>query len=245
MLKIINSCYVDFYEFLDKTIIGADFLQCNIVISRCIDKILLDDNINILYDHPISCILYQTYLLYLLFKNRLLREDFNFLSNLVINSNERYTTCLKSLATFKSQTLHFDGTYNDVLMYDESTIFIFDCHKENFTTQGIILSINERKVLPPLLAARIRYTTLIYKTKIYTFGGYFNGIRCFSAECYDVERNERKLLASMPIAVMDASSIYFNNFIYVIGGVMKDNVNYVQVYNIEKDNWKLVSSFSD
>uniref|UniRef100_A0A0K0E7U2 BACK domain-containing protein n=1 Tax=Strongyloides stercoralis TaxID=6248 RepID=A0A0K0E7U2_STRER len=302
LVKIIQNDIIICNEMMPDIIVAADFLQCDIILEKCIEEILVINNINIIQDIQIFNILFSFQqnspkLFYLLVKNHKKLEElpiemmdernfstlisshfFNppidtittlidqwlsknessinlflrttvpktkYFSYHVINKNiiKKITIATTTLQFFTSQKYVLtDYLPSSVINYNENCIFVFNNQVENFTSQGLLINEkNESFKLPPLLAPRIHYTTFIYNDNIYTFGGIFKNIRSFSVECYNIITKERKLLASLPIAVIDASVTVHNDFIYVIGGVIKEKVNTVQVYDIKNDKWKPVS----
>uniref|UniRef100_A0A0K0FID6 Kelch-like protein n=1 Tax=Strongyloides venezuelensis TaxID=75913 RepID=A0A0K0FID6_STRVS len=303
LVKIIQNDIIICDEMMPDIIIGADYLQCDIILEKCIEEILLNNNINIIKDYQIFNILFSFQqnspkLYYLLVKNHtklnqipfdmmdersfamllsnhFFNPPFDTITNLIDkwisknnyksdicshtkvrktkyfsyfiiceNNVKKMTVSLTTLHFFTSQKYTFtDYTPLSIITYNENSVFIFNNQVENFSTQGLLINEkNESFKLPPHLATRIRYATLIYKDIIYTFGGSYENVRCFSVEMYNIITEERKLLSSMTIAVMDASVTAYNDFIYVIGGVIKEDVNIVQVYDIKNDKWKPASS---
>lgn len=275
LVKIIQNDIIMYNDMMPDIIVAADFLQCDIILEKCIERILLNNNINIIQDFQIFSILFSFQqnspkLFYLLVKNykklkelpiemmdernfsTLLSSHFfnppidtitnlidqwlsknqcninlllyttlpktKYFSYYIINKNiiKKITISTKTLQFFTSQEYILNEFIpSSVIQYNENSIFVYNNQIENFITQGFIIN-EKNKVLklPPHLAPRIHYSTLIYKDNIYTFGGIFNNIRSFSVESYNLITKKRKLLSSMPIAVMDASVVVLNDFIY-------------------------------
>lgn len=100
------------------------------------------------------------------------------------------------------------------------------------------------------LKGRLASIAVGIKHKAYIFGGYtvdkaHNEISSPDSYAYDVFNDKYQTLAPMPVPVDDAVAlVYQQRYIYLISGWHNDgNVNLVQVYDIQTNNWHQASPF--
>lgn len=100
------------------------------------------------------------------------------------------------------------------------------------------------------LKGRLASVAVGVKDSVYIFGGYtvdehHNEISTPDVYKYAPVTGEYKLLTPMPVPVDDATAlVYQNRYVYLISGWHNDgNVNLVQVYDTQTDQWQQASPF--
>ena len=99
---------------------------------------------------------------------------------------------------------------------------------------------NKKNFLSPvkMIQPRINHKVIVYKNKLFVFGGYFNGY-LNTVEMYSPDTNKFITMAPMKIARSEFACCRVGNLVYVICGYI-GNYKYsksVQIYNLDTDVW--------
>ena len=128
------------------------------------------------------------------------------------------------------------GTYNFLLTASDGLAIATD----SVIVKAHQLGIWTTKVSMP--TPRRYHSTVAYRGKIYTFGGYNGGLLNI-LEVYDPQTNVWTTKASMPTARAGLSSSVVNDRIYVIGGDGSDGYkSTVEEYNPQTNVWTIKAS---
>jgi len=139
-------------------------------------------------------------------------------------------------------------TYKDV--HNRALQLVID--KENSSKR---MSSLQWKTLPPVpsslkLKGRLASVAVGVNDAVYIFGGYtvdenHNEISTPDVYRYSPDTGKYERLAPMPVPVDDASAlVYQDRYVYLVSGWHNDgNVNLVQVYDTQNDQWQQASPF--
>lgn len=106
------------------------------------------------------------------------------------------------------------------------------------------------RVLTKNLTGRLASVATSIKDKAYVFGGYtvakdHSEVSISDVYAYDVKRDSYQRLAPMPVPVDDSVALSFQNkYIYLVSGWHNSgNVNLVQLYNVETNQWQQATPY--
>jgi hypothetical protein len=100
-----------------------------------------------------------------------------------------------------------------------------------FTTTGW-------KKLADMSTGRDRHASVVLSDKLYIIGGRSSGSYISSVEMYDISSNSWTSKNNLPNTLVDAESVTYNNYIYLVGGT-SDNFS---KYDTSNDSWTSLGS---
>ena len=92
--------------------------------------------------------------------------------------------------------------------------------------------------------ARLDHSAIVYKNKLFVFGGFGKDGRLNSVESFSLGTNEFVMMAPMKFARTDFACCRVGNLVYVIGGLVPDDgpdkcriTKSVEIYNLDSNTW--------
>lgn len=166
---------------------------------------------------------------------------------------DKVTNNAVTQVTIKNQTylLSFSGLSGDKTYQDvHNKAYVYNVSKNRWQMISPVPLSNNNLKLTNNLVGRLASVATAIKNKAYIFGGYtvakdHTEVSVPDVYSYDLLTDTYQLLAPMPVPVDDSVALsYQNKYIYLVSGWHNSgNVNLVQVYNIETNQWMQATPF--
>ena len=137
-----------------------------------------------------------------------------------------------------------------VVDYLNKVWIIGGCERDDYrglkplNTVEVYDPVNKNQILVPIKLNEARYChkVIIYKKKLFVFGGFGKDGYLNSVELFSPGTNKFVMMASMKIAREDFACCRVGNLVYVIGGLIRvgglfDETNSVEIYNLDNNTW--------
>ena len=136
------------------------------------------------------------------------------------------------------------------VVYYLNKVWIIGGYKRNYNrkflnTVDVYDLVTENQVLVPIKMneARANHKVIVYKNKLFVFGGAGNGYLLNTVEMFSPVTNEFVMMAPMKISRCGFACCRVGNLVYVIGGwvprapIGLDITKSVEVYNLDSNIW--------
>ena len=124
------------------------------------------------------------------------------------------------------------------------TVNTVDGESKTLNTIEVYDPVAKSQTLAPikLNEARSNHKVIVYKKKLFVFGGFGENGPLNSVEMFSPEDQNFVMMAPMKIARSDFACCRVGNLVYVIGGEIPvgrllDNTNSVEIYNLDNNTW--------
>ena len=112
---------------------------------------------------------------------------------------------------------------------------------KTFNTAEIYDSVAKNQILAPIktIQPRSRHRVIVYKNKLFLFGGCENDAYLNSVEMFSPGTNKFVMMEPMKIARCDFACCRVGNLVYIVGGWIcgGEHTTSVEVYNLDTNAW--------